>query len=62
MCKQWALVTKTYNTRLEEKNRANGLETVKKNPQALLRKLGDIEVAVMNHVAKNDFKCESSYW
>jgi hypothetical protein len=60
--KQWALVTKTYNTRLEEKNRANGLETVKKNPQALLRKLGDIEVAVMNHVAKNDFKCESSYW
>lgn len=56
--RQWAVATETYNRRLEEKNRAIGLETVKKNPQALLRKLGEIEVAVMNRVAKNDFKCE----
>jgi len=48
--KQWALATETYNTRLEEKNHASGFETVKKNPQALLRKLGDIEVAVMIRV------------
>ncbi|KAG1769928.1 hypothetical protein EV702DRAFT_1049495 [Suillus placidus] len=63
--KQWAAATETYNNRLEEKNRANGSETVKKNPQALLRKLGEIEVAVMNHVAKNDFKsCSGSetFW
>ncbi|KAG1861003.1 hypothetical protein C8R48DRAFT_544974, partial [Suillus tomentosus] len=53
--KQWAVATDTYNNRLEEKNSANGLKTVKKNPQALLRKLGEIEVLVMNHVAKSDF-------
>jgi len=57
--KQWALATETYNTRLEAKNHANGLETVRKHPQALLRKLGEIEVVVMNRIAKNDFKCES---
>jgi hypothetical protein len=57
--KQWALATETYNTRLEEKNRANNmLNTVKKHPQALLRKLGEIEVVVMNRVVKKDFKCE----
>jgi hypothetical protein len=56
--KQWAAATKTYNNRLKEKNCANGSKTVKKNPQALLQKLGEIEVAVMNCVAKNDFKCE----
>ncbi|KAG1780071.1 hypothetical protein EV702DRAFT_1194838 [Suillus placidus] len=52
--KQWAAATETYNNRLEEKN-----------PQALLRKLGEIEVAVMNRVAKNDFKsCSGSetFW
>ncbi|KAG1783479.1 hypothetical protein EV702DRAFT_1208420, partial [Suillus placidus] len=63
--KQWAAATETYNNCLEEKNRANGSETVKKNPQALLRKLGEIEVAVMNRVAKNDFKSRSgseTFW
>ncbi|KAG1834789.1 hypothetical protein EV424DRAFT_1309714 [Suillus variegatus] len=63
--KQWAVATDTYNNRLEEKNRANGLETVKKNPQALLRKLGEIEVLVMNRVAKSDFKSRSgseTFW
>jgi hypothetical protein len=45
--KQWAAATETYNNHLEEKN-----------PQALLQKLGEIEVAMMNCVTKNDFKCE----
>jgi hypothetical protein len=58
MPKQWAAATETYNNHLEEKNHANGSDTVKKNPQALLQKLGKIKVAVMNRVAKNDFKCE----
>ncbi|KAG2050874.1 hypothetical protein BDR06DRAFT_890751, partial [Suillus hirtellus] len=58
MPKQWAAATETYNNHLEEKNHTNGSTTVKKNPQALLRKLGEIEVTVMNCVAKNDFKCE----
>ncbi|KAG1719013.1 hypothetical protein EDD22DRAFT_791944 [Suillus occidentalis] len=52
--KQWAAATKTYNNRLEEKN-----------PQALLRKLSEIEVTVMNCVTKNDFKSCSgseSFW
>lgn len=58
--KQWVAATETYNNHLKEKNHANGSETVKKNPQALLQKLGKIEVAVMNCVTKNDFKCEFS--
>ncbi|KAG2335241.1 hypothetical protein BDR05DRAFT_846031, partial [Suillus weaverae] len=37
--KQWAAATETYNNRLEEKNHTNGSKMVKKNPQALLRKL-----------------------
>ncbi|KAG1849087.1 hypothetical protein C8R48DRAFT_582328, partial [Suillus tomentosus] len=53
--RQWAVATETYNCHIKEKNRAIGLETVKKNPQALLRKLGEIKVAVMNRVAKNNF-------
>ncbi|KAG2097022.1 uncharacterized protein F5147DRAFT_816938, partial [Suillus discolor] len=63
--KQWAVVTETYNSCLEEKNYANGLQTVRKNPQALLRKLGEVEVIVMNRVVKNDFKsCSGSetFW
>ncbi|KAG1750909.1 hypothetical protein EDB19DRAFT_1825130 [Suillus lakei] len=46
MPKQWAVATETYNNHLEEKNCANGLKTV--------------EVAIMNHVAKNGFKSHSS--
>ncbi|KAG1766656.1 hypothetical protein EDD22DRAFT_773799, partial [Suillus occidentalis] len=63
--RQWAVAMESYNCRLKEKNHAIGLEMVKKNPQALLRKLGKIEVAVMNHVAKNDFKSRSgseTFW
>jgi hypothetical protein len=58
--RQWAVAMETYNHHLKEKNYAIGLEMVKKKPQALLQKLGKIEVAVMNRVAKNDFKCEFS--
>ncbi|KAG2113704.1 hypothetical protein DEU56DRAFT_692292, partial [Suillus clintonianus] len=53
--RQWVLATETYNLRLEDQNHADGLNTVKKNPQALLRKLGDIEVAVMTRIAKDDY-------
>ncbi|OAX31949.1 hypothetical protein K503DRAFT_777150 [Rhizopogon vinicolor AM-OR11-026] len=60
--KHCALATETYNTCLKEKNHASRLETVTKG---LLRKLGDIEVAVMNRVVKNDFKSRSgseTFW
>ncbi|KAG0700040.1 hypothetical protein DFH29DRAFT_876907 [Suillus ampliporus] len=63
--RQWVLATETYNLRLEDRNHAAGLDTVKKNPQALLQKLGDIEVAVMTHIAKNDYKSRSgsdTFW
>ncbi|KAG2029132.1 hypothetical protein BDR03DRAFT_936882 [Suillus americanus] len=57
--KQWAVATESYNNCLEEKNHADGHKTVRKNPQALLRKLSNIKVVVMNRIAKNNFKCES---
>ncbi|KAG1823695.1 uncharacterized protein BJ212DRAFT_1261784, partial [Suillus subaureus] len=36
MPKQWAVATESCNNCLEEKNYADGHETVRKNPQALL--------------------------
>ncbi|KAG1719704.1 uncharacterized protein EDB91DRAFT_1023628, partial [Suillus paluster] len=53
--KHWAVATHSYNNHLEEKNRADGHETVRKNLQALLRKLGEVEVVMMNRIAKNNF-------
>ncbi|KAG1872238.1 hypothetical protein F4604DRAFT_1524705, partial [Suillus subluteus] len=53
--KQWAVATETYNNHLKEKSHASGLKTVEKKTQALLQKLGEIKVTMMNRVAKNDF-------
>jgi hypothetical protein len=44
--KRWALATETYNARFELKNRAKGLKTMGKHPQALLREFGEVELEV----------------
>lgn len=53
--KRWVLATEEYNRRLVLKK---GEPVVKKNYQALLRALGDIEPKLMNKIIKNDYKCE----
>ncbi|KAG1818938.1 hypothetical protein EV424DRAFT_1287430, partial [Suillus variegatus] len=50
--KRWVLATEEYNRRLVLKK---GEPVVKKNYQALLRALGDIEPKLMNKIIKNDY-------
>jgi hypothetical protein len=54
--KRWVLATEEYNRRLVEKM---GQSIIQKNPQALLRALGDIEPKLMNRIIKDEYTCES---
>jgi hypothetical protein len=53
--KAWVAATNEYNRRLVEKQ---GPNTVTKNPQALLRKLGEMEPKLMGRIIKQDYSCE----
>ncbi|KAG2106101.1 hypothetical protein BD769DRAFT_1366791 [Suillus cothurnatus] len=60
--KRWVLATEEYNRRLMKKN---GQSVVPKNPQALLRALGDIEPKLMSKITKNDYtsrRNSESFW
>ncbi|KAG0694810.1 hypothetical protein DFH29DRAFT_1006019 [Suillus ampliporus] len=57
--KRWVLATEEYNCRLTKKM---GQSVVQKNPQALLRALGDIEPKLMSKITKNDYTCDESFW
>ncbi|KAG1887911.1 uncharacterized protein F5891DRAFT_966573, partial [Suillus fuscotomentosus] len=60
--KRWVLATEEYNRRLIKKK---GQSVVQKNPQALLRALGDIEPKLMSKITKNDYtsrKNSESFW
>lgn len=52
--KKWVTATEEYNRRLTEKD---GPEIVKKNPQALVRKLGEMEPRLMERIVKGDYNC-----
>ncbi|KAG1859811.1 hypothetical protein F4604DRAFT_2036666 [Suillus subluteus] len=56
--KRWVLATEEYNRRLTKKK---GQSVIQKNPQALLRALGDIEPKLMSKITKNDYTCESVF-
>lgn len=60
--KRWALATEEYNLRLMKKK---GESVVRKNPQALLRALGNIEPKLMNKIIKDDYtskRNDESFW
>lgn len=60
--KRWVLATEEYNHRLAQKK---GSSIVEKNPQALLRALGDIEPKLMNRIIKNEYtskRNDESFW
>jgi hypothetical protein len=50
------LATEEYNRHLVEKM---GQSIIQKNPQALLRALGDIEPKLMNRIIKDEYTCKS---
>ncbi|KAG2033047.1 hypothetical protein BDR03DRAFT_1014699 [Suillus americanus] len=60
--KRWVLATEEYNLRLVKKK---GGSVVRKNLQALLRALGNIEPKLMNKIIKDDYtsnKNNESFW
>ncbi|KAG2738529.1 hypothetical protein P692DRAFT_20758853, partial [Suillus brevipes Sb2] len=60
--KRWVMATEEYNHRLIKKA---GQSVIQKNPQALLRALGDIEPKLMSRITKNDYTSRTnseSFW
>ncbi|KAG2036499.1 hypothetical protein BDR03DRAFT_934430 [Suillus americanus] len=53
--KCWVLATEEYNLHLVKKK---GESVVRKNPQALLHALDNIEPKLMNKIIKDDYPCE----
>jgi hypothetical protein len=56
--RKWVVATETYNHRLEELCRAKGVVAIKKNPRALMDKLGHIEPKIANRLATGNFICK----
>ena len=48
-----------YNERLEQKTRVQGVLFIKKNPRALMEKLGEIEPKISKRLLTKNFKCLS---
>lgn len=55
--RRWIVATEEYNARLEVLNKKQGLSTVKKNPRALLDKLGEIETKVSARIFSKNYTC-----
>ncbi|KAG0698511.1 hypothetical protein DFH29DRAFT_1018080 [Suillus ampliporus] len=55
--KHWVLATEEYNCHLVKKM---GQSIIQKNPQALLRTLGDIEPKLMNRTIKDEYTSKSN--
>lgn len=54
---KWASAAKTYNTELKERSKRKGFEFVKKNPQALGKKLSEIEPRILDRISRNNYIC-----
>jgi len=58
--RKWVIATEAYNIRLAELYKKQGIQlATKKNPRALMDKLGQLEPKIANRIATNDFTCES---
>lgn len=56
---KWVAATKLFNEALAQNQKAKGLSTaIKKNPRALMEKLGEIEANVMKRSVTKDFTCK----
>ncbi|EIW74127.1 hypothetical protein CONPUDRAFT_140629 [Coniophora puteana RWD-64-598 SS2] len=58
--KKWVPATDLYNSRLCRFNETNQVPTIAKHPQALLRKLGEIERKVLDRIHTQNFKSKSN--
>jgi hypothetical protein len=56
---KWVAATKLYNEALAQSRKSKGLSlAIKKNPRALMEKLGEIEANVMKRLVTKDFICK----
>ena len=53
----WVKAFHDYNNALEKKNKETGLTTVRKNPLALVEKLGEIEKNILRRLLRGNFTC-----
>jgi len=57
--RKWVTATHAYNLRLEESDKKRGIQTtIKKNPQALMDTLGQVEPKIAQRIATNNYMCE----
>ena len=56
---KWVSATHIYNERLEQQTRVRGVLFIKKNPRALMEKLGEIEPKISKRLLTKNFKCLS---
>lgn len=54
---KWAASAKVYNTELEELSKKKHTTFIKKNPRALMEKLGEIEPKILDRVSRNNYAC-----
>lgn len=54
---KWASAAKLYNAQLEELGKKKHTVFIKKNPRALMEKLGEIEPKILDRVARNNYSC-----
>ncbi len=59
--RSWTAITHRYDDPLEENKSRGILVTTRKNPRALVEKLGQVEDDVFMRRVKNDFIGESLY-
>jgi hypothetical protein len=56
---KWVSATHIYNERLEQQTRVRGILFIRKNPRALMEKLGEIEPKISKRLLTKNFKCLS---
>jgi hypothetical protein len=56
---RWLTASQEYNARLRVLNEAKNCLTIKKNPRALMKLLGDVEARISDRIIKGDFICKS---
>ena len=56
---KWVAATKLFNEALAQNRKSRGLlPVIKKNPRALMEKLGEIEANVMKRLVTKNFTCK----
>lgn len=54
---KWATSAKIYNSELEDLSKKKHTTFIKKNPRALMEKLGEIEPKILDRVLRNNYAC-----